>query len=68
MSTDLLAARVKAARARLLEAGGQPRRAAPEVPQTPGDALTARARATRGRLLTAYRNRRGKAPDGSGGG
>ena len=68
MSTDLLAARVKAARARLLEPGGQPRRTAPEAPQTPGDALTARARATRGRLLAAYQNRRGKAPDGSGGG
>ena len=68
MSTDLLAARVKAARARLPEPGGQPRRAAPEAPQTPGDALTARARATRGRLLAAYQNRRGKAPDGSGGG
>ena len=67
MSTDLLAARVKAARARLLEPGGQPRRA-PEAPQTPGDALTARARSIRGRLLAAYQNRRGKAPDGSGGG
>jgi len=69
MSTDLLAARVKAARARMLETTGQPRRhTAPEAPQTPGDALTARARATRGRLLAAYQNRRGKAPDGSGGG
>jgi hypothetical protein len=54
MSQDLLAARVTAIEARLLETGGSAGRAIPPPPPTPRDALAARARAVEAQLAKTY--------------